>query len=96
MIIANRLVDGRVVFLAPGGIWVTGIADGLLIAADEDAQALLASARRDEERCHVVDPNLIDVELAAGRRRPSAIREAIRAFGPTPQVRTDPAVGRES
>ena len=59
MIIANRLRDGVVVFLAPDEGWVPAIAAG----------------------------TLIEVELEQGQPRPTAIREAIRAFGPS--VRTD-------
>ena len=87
MIIANRLVDGAVVFMAPGGGWDTAIAAGAVIDDGAEADRLLAAAKHDEERCLVIDPNLIDVEVENGRVRPTAIREAIRAFGPT--VRTD-------
>jgi hypothetical protein len=87
MIIANRLRDGVVVFLAPGDDWDPAIAAGLLIDNDADATNLLAVAKRHETECLVIDPQLIDVEIKDGKPRPTAIREAIRAFGPT--VRTD-------
>jgi hypothetical protein len=85
MIIANRLVDGVVVFFDAQHGWVEGIDDGLVV--DSDAEAMLALAKADEGRCLIVDPNLIEVEVDGGRLRPTAIREAIRAFGPS--VRTD-------
>jgi len=44
-------------------------------------------AKRHEGECRVIDPQLIEVEINDGKLRPTAIREAIRAFGPT--VRTD-------
>jgi hypothetical protein len=47
----------------------------------------LALAKRHEAECQVIDPQLIDVEVEQGKPRPTAIREAIRAFGPT--IRTD-------
>ena len=47
----------------------------------------MAVAKRDEGECRVIDPQLIDVEIKDGKPRPTAIREAIRAFGPT--IRTD-------
>ena len=47
----------------------------------------MAVAKQAETQCQVIDPQLIDVEVKDGKLRPTAIREAIRAFGPT--VRTD-------
>jgi hypothetical protein len=86
MIIANRLTDGRVVFLAADGRWVEAIDAGALTDADRIA-ALLERAKQDEACNLVVEPSAIDVQEMNGRRRPSAVREAIRAFGPS--VRTD-------
>ena len=87
MIIANRLRDGAVVFLAPSEAWEPAIAAGTVIESEADATRLMAVAKRHEGDCQVIDPQLIDVEVENGRLRPTAIREAIRAFGPT--VRTD-------
>jgi hypothetical protein len=87
MIIANRLRDGAVVFLAPGETWEPAIAAGALLDTEAVATTLMAVAKRHEVECQVIDPQLIDVEVKDGKRRPTAIREAIRAFGPT--VRTD-------
>ena len=87
MIIANRLRDGAVVFLAPGEAWEPAIGAGALIDDEAEATRLMAVAKRHEGECQVIDPQLIEVEIADGARRPTAIREAIRAFGPT--VRTD-------
>lgn len=87
MIIANRLRDGLVVFLAAEERWETAIAAGVLIEDEADAARLLAVAKRHEVEGEVVDPQPIDVVVEAGKPRPTAIREAIRAFGPT--IRTD-------
>ena len=87
MIIANRLADGLVVFLDPGERWATAIAGGAVIETDADAERLLAIAKRHEVECQVVDPQLIEVAIRDGKPTPTAMREAIRAFGPT--VRTD-------
>ena len=91
VIIANRLVDGVVVFLAPGESWVPEIGAGLVVEEDAQAQRLLGVAKTHEERSIVIDPQLIEVTTDGGRVRPVAIREAIRAFGPT--VRTDQLAG---
>ena len=87
MIIANRLIDGAVVFLAPGDSWDVSIDAGTVIADDLEGQRLLGVAKQHEARCMVVDPTLIEVTVENGKPRPTAIREAIRAFGPT--VRTE-------
>ncbi len=87
MIIANRLIDGLVVFLAPGGQWETAIAAGTVIDEDAEAQRLLEVAKQDQARCLVIDPILIQVQVENGNVRPTEIREVIRAFGPT--IRTD-------
>jgi hypothetical protein len=83
MIIANRLTDGLVVFYTDGGGWTVNIADGVVIEDDADQARMLVAARADEDRCIIIDPNLIDVTVDGGSPRPVAIREAIRAFGPT-------------
>ena len=87
MIIANRLVDGLVVFWAAEGRWVEAIADGTMLDEGEPAEQALAKAKVDESRCLIIDPNLIEVVEESGQRRPTSVREAIRAFGPS--VRTD-------
>src|SRR5215831_9491688 len=87
MIIANRLIDGAVVFLDAGETWTTAIAAGVVIDDEAEAQRLHAVAKRLEARCEVIDPLLIQVKVESGTVRPVEIREVIRAFGPT--VRTD-------
>ena len=87
MIIANRLVDGAVVFLAPDAGWTTAIASGVVIDDEAEAQRLLGAAKQLEARSPVIDPQVIQVKVEDGSAWPIEIRELIRAFGPT--VRTD-------
>jgi hypothetical protein len=87
MIIANRLRDGVVVFLGGEDRWETAIGAGALVETNDEAARLLAIAKRHELDGVVIDPQPIEVVVEGGQRRPTAIREAIRAFGPT--VRTD-------
>ena len=87
MVLANRLADGRVVFLAAGGGWVEDIASGAVASDPGAAGRLLADAQLAESRNAVVEPYLIGIRQVAGQRQPLAWREAIRAAGPT--VRTD-------
>ena len=83
MIVANRLTDGRVVFLADNARWVESIEDGLVIESDELQAKLLEQAESAVELGTVVDPYLIEVVTKEGRRSPVQLRESIRAFGPT-------------
>ncbi|MBV1705276.1 MAG: DUF2849 domain-containing protein [Hyphomicrobiales bacterium] len=91
IISANRLADGVVVFFAQGGadgfVWRERIEDAAVFDAAPDADAALASAKADEAADVVVDPYLFAVERRGGAPRPVALREAIRALGPT--VRLD-------
>jgi hypothetical protein len=87
MIIANRLIDGRVVFMDADAAWVDSIEEGILLETAADNDRLMGLAMRNVEDCVIVDPYLIDVVMDDGKRRPVEAREAIRAFGPS--VRTD-------
>ncbi len=93
MIIANRLVDGRVVFMDADAAWVDSIEDGVLLESQADNDRLMGLAMRAVEDCLIVEPYLIEVVVDDGKRRPLEAREAIRAFGPS--VRTDRLVGSE-
>jgi hypothetical protein len=94
MLVANRLADGRVVFLAPHGRWAEDIGDGCLASSKEQADELLALGRAAEAANQVVEPYLIAVRATGEVRRPVEWREAIRALGPT--VRTDLPLDRET
>lgn len=83
MIVASRLTDGRVVFLAADGAWVESMDAGLVIDDDERADEWLESAQQAVEDAVVVDPYLIEVDRQDGRLRPTQLREAIRALGPS-------------
>ena len=80
---ANRLTDGRVVFLDRDGGWTPELSRAQ-VAADETAAAgLTARGERAETDCEVVGPYLIEVTDEAGRIEAVEFREAIRAAGPT-------------
>ena len=83
VVIANRLTDGRVVFLATGERWATNVNDAQVAEGDADAEALLAAGARLEAAQQVIDPELIEVAVEAGEVKPTRPREAIRAKGPT-------------
>ena len=83
MVIANRLADGRTVFLAPASWWVEDIAAGQVAGTPAAAAELLKAGRDAAVANLVLGPELIPVTERAGRRVPLAYREAIRAGGPT-------------
>lgn len=94
MVIANALRDGLVVFLAPDGSWVNAIADGAVASDTDRAQRLAEAAEQAEQRCEVIGPELIEIEINGGLRQPVQIREVIRANGPI--VRGHPGENDES
>jgi hypothetical protein len=82
-ITANRLADGVVVFQCADESWSE---DFKLARILPDAQATadaLARAKRDEANNLVVDAYATPVVERNGHFAPKALREAIRAAGPT-------------
>jgi hypothetical protein len=86
MIIANRLEDGRVVFMTGDAAWSDSINAGCLIFDEPESARLLDIALESERNCEVIDPYLIDVCEENGVRTPTSYREQIRATGPTVQT----------
>ena len=84
IVTANRLVDGIVVFQDAAGGWSEDFARA---AVRDDSADALARASQDVAACLILDPYAIEVELRNGHYAPKALREAIRAAGPT--VRRD-------
>lgn len=84
---ANRLADGIVVFLAAGGRWVERAAEAAVAPDKPAAEALMATAERAVAERLVVGPYLIDITPTPAGPAPVALRERIRAAGPT--VRLD-------
>lgn len=82
-ITANRLADGRVVFRAPDGAWTTNLARAARFDDAAAVEAALAASKQDAERCIVLDPYAIEIEAGADGVVPKALKEKIRAAGPT-------------
>ena len=77
---ANRLGDGRVVYLGNED-WTTDLADARLLP-DADTQALAEEvAKAAVADRAIVEPYLIDVDEEAERIEPVRLRERIRASG---------------
>jgi hypothetical protein len=82
IVTANRLRDGRVVFLTQDGEWSARVADSRP-ASGAAADLLLSVAQIAADARIVVNPYLIDVAVAGGSPWPVLARERIRATGPT-------------
>jgi hypothetical protein len=82
IITANRLIDGTVVFQNETG-WVEDFARAAIYETAEASKEALALAKQDEARDIVVDAYAVLVEMRGGHYAPKALREFIRASGPT-------------
>ena len=82
IVTANRLIDGRVVFRDADGGWVESFAAAAVLDA-AGATAALEAARADVAARRVVEPYAVDVISEDGGLAPKALREKIRASGPT-------------
>ena len=87
IVTANRLADGVVVFLDAEGGWVEDFARAAVYADAAAISAALALGAEAVARSQIVDPYAVAVERRNGHFAPKALREAIRASGPT--VRRD-------
>jgi hypothetical protein len=87
MIAASRLSDGLVVFLDAEGGWTEDFHRGLVLTDPAAKQAAVARGEAAAAANLVVEPYPIELEMRAGHLAPKALRERIRATGPT--VRLD-------
>jgi len=83
IISANRLRDGLVVYLGPGGEWVTDIAEALVFTSDEACAAGRVKAQHAVAANVVLDPLVVDLAEESDARTATTLRNRIRAFGPT-------------
>lgn len=83
VVTANRLGDGRVVFLADEARWVEEVGRAHIAESDDAGKALLAVADKAVADRIVVAPYLIDVKAEGGRITPTLYRELLRALGPS-------------
>lgn len=83
VVTANRLGDGRVVFLAPGDLWVEEIGRARIAETEDAGKALVAIAEKAVTDRIVVAPYLIEVKAENDRVTPTRYREVLRALGPS-------------
>ena len=87
VITANRLPDGRVIFLGPGG-WSEDITAATVATDAQELRALEALARQSVAVCEVVDPYPVAVEAGPDGLLPVKLRERRRLLGPSPGAET--------
>lgn len=85
---ANRLRDGRVVWLAPGGAWSEHVTEAEVFPPEAAATGLATAQAAERERI-VVGAYAVEVSVTAGIPTPLKFRERLRATGPS--VRAEPA-----
>jgi hypothetical protein len=83
VITANRLRDGVVVFQTAEDDWSEDFNRAQVRADPQATAGALERARQDEANNLVVDAYAVAVEERNGHLTPRALREAIRAAGPT-------------
>ena len=76
---ANRLGDGRVVYLARTGHWSTNINLAVAVSDPENVQIILARGAKDAAARLILAPYLIDVDRDIDGLRPRTLKEKIRA-----------------
>ena len=82
VVTANRLDDGRVVYLTAAG-WVTRLVEAEIAASEQEVEGLLVIARAAATNAIIVEPYAIDIEFDGTTPLPVTRRERIRAGGPT-------------
>ena len=80
---ANRLRDGRVVFLDFEGAWSERLSEAVVARFPDEVRALKNRGAYDAARNIVVEPYLVEVRETAGALLPARYRERVRAAGPS-------------
>jgi sulfite reductase (NADPH) hemoprotein beta-component len=83
VVTANRLTDGIVVFLGPGGSWVEYLSQATVFDGKPAVEEALGTAQKAVAANLVVDVFAFDVTVGAQGPQANHIRDRIRAMGPT-------------
>ena len=83
VITANRLIDGTVIFQDTAGAWSEDFAKAAIYSDRSATAVAMAKAKADEAADILIEPYAIVVEQRGVHFVPKALREMIRASGPT-------------
>lgn len=92
IITANLLLEGDVVWLGAGNIWVGSVQAAKIFSSQEELGSALKVAEASVVRREVVEPYALEVTQVNGVITPTTIKERIRTQGPT--IRRD--LGKQS
>ncbi|ACI52855.1 conserved hypothetical protein [Gluconacetobacter diazotrophicus PA1 5] len=82
VVTANRLLDGRIVWLAADGLWSERI-DAARVISNDAVEAAIAETAGRQQQDGVVGVYGVQINPEAATPVPVTVRERIRAFGPT-------------
>ncbi|GBQ89949.1 hypothetical protein AA13595_2776 [Gluconacetobacter johannae DSM 13595] len=82
VVTANRLLDGRIVWLAEDGAW-SGRIDAARIFSNDGIEAVIDATARRQQADGVVGVYGVQISDDSTTPVPVTVRERIRAFGPT-------------
>jgi hypothetical protein len=83
IVTANRLIDGKVIFLGPDRKWVENLADAEPMEDGALVEAAMAFGQAEIVARKVTELYPVDVVMENGVPMPVRLRERIRALGPT-------------
>lgn len=87
MIVANRLLDGRVVFMRADGSWSAIAGEAATAEAADDIATLEGLAQKSADSNDVLSVELIEATERGGKPYPAHMKFAMQAEGPS--VRKD-------
>ncbi len=87
MFIANRLDDGRAVFLTAEGRWSGSAADAVVANTDTEVAALAQIAQAAADANMVLSVEAVEADTSGDTPRPAHMKFAMQATGPS--VRRD-------
>lgn len=87
LILANRLDDGRAVFLTPSGEWSKQVSEAAVANNEEELTGLLAVAQAAEVSNQVVSVTPVAADVSGDTVAPAHIKFAMQSRGPS--VRSD-------
>lgn len=89
---ANRLKDGKVVYLDKDGRWTENLTVAQVFPGKSELETAVKMAKRSVSENLIIDPTTVDLKPDLSRLSPLSLRDAIRAYGPTIEFGPKPAL----